>query len=192
MLFAVYNYPVVQVNVRSKIGNQEKEGPQKQAYQKDLIRQVDRAVALYDDPAVREMDEERYDLDGLKEELREQVVQQFKKFVEELPKASHSAFVNGPLRNTMAEQKEGYYDLIFMDMQMPVMDGCEAAAAIRQMERERKRNRAVPIVALTASVFAEDSDRALAAGMNAHLGKPVELPKLLGMMVKYILHEKRE
>ncbi len=92
----------------------------------------------------------------------------------------------------MAEQKEGYYDLIFMDMQMPVMDGCEAAAVIRQMERERKRNRAVPIVALTANVFAEDSDRALAAGMNAHLGKPVELPKLLGMMVKYILHEKRE
>lgn len=92
----------------------------------------------------------------------------------------------------MMEHGEGYYDLIFMDMQMPVMDGCEAAAAIREMERKQKRSSAVPIVALTANVFAEDSDRALAAGMNAHLGKPVELPKLLGMMVKYILHEKRE
>ena len=90
----------------------------------------------------------------------------------------------------MTEHGEGYYDLIFMDMQMPVMGGCEAAAAIRKMEQEQQRSIAVPIVALTANVFAEDSDRALSSGMNAHLGKPVELPKLLGMMVKYILREK--
>lgn len=90
----------------------------------------------------------------------------------------------------MTEHEEGYYDLIFMDMQMPVMGGCEAAAAIRRMEQEQQRSLAVPIVALTANVFAEDSDRALSSGMNAHLGKPVELPKLLGMMVKYILREK--
>lgn len=92
----------------------------------------------------------------------------------------------------VTQQNEGYYDLVFMDMQMPVMDGCEAARQIRRAEREQKRSRIIPIVALTANVFAEDSDRALAAGMNAHLGKPVELPKLLGIMAKYMMQEKRE
>ncbi len=117
-----------------------------------------------------------------------------REILEELLKESgvqiEFAFNGKEALERMTGHEEGYYDLIFMDMQMPVMGGCEAASAIRKMEQEQQRGRAVPIVALTANVFAEDSDRALASGMNAHLGKPVELPKLLGMMDKYILREK--
>ena len=71
----------------------------------------------------------------------------------------------------------GYYDFILMDMQMPEMDGCEATRAIRALPRPDAAS--VRIVAMTANVMKEDVDRALAAGMNAHTGKPVNVPDLL-------------
>jgi signal transduction histidine kinase/ActR/RegA family two-component response regulator len=67
----------------------------------------------------------------------------------------------------------GRYDMIFMDMQMPEMDGCEATQRIRALDDPRAKT--VPIVALTANVFKEDIDRCLAAGMNSHIGKPLSL-----------------
>ena len=70
----------------------------------------------------------------------------------------------------------GYYDAVLMDVRMPEMDGLEAAAAIRALDREDAKR--VPIIALTANAFDEDVQRSLQAGMNAHLSKPVE-PDLL-------------
>ena len=73
----------------------------------------------------------------------------------------------------------GFYDLILMDMQMPVMDGCTAAREIRNIEKERAakgvKSNSIPIVAMTANVMKEDIEKVIESGMNAHLGKPIEL-----------------
>jgi CheY-like chemotaxis protein len=70
------------------------------------------------------------------------------------------------------------YDIIYMDIQMPNMDGYAASAAIRSLP-DRPDAKTVPIVALTANAFKEDKDRAFESGMNAHLPKPLEIEKLL-------------
>ena len=67
---------------------------------------------------------------------------------------------------------EGYYDAVLMDIQMPVMDGYQAARAIRASGHPQAGS--IPIVAMTANAFAEDVRAALAAGMNAHIAKPIE------------------
>jgi len=72
----------------------------------------------------------------------------------------------------------GRYDLVLMDMQMPVMDGLTATAAIREWERAQQR-RPTPIVALTANAFKEEADKCLAAGCTAHLTKPIKKKTLL-------------
>jgi PAS domain S-box-containing protein len=72
---------------------------------------------------------------------------------------------------------ENTYDIIYMDVQMPNMDGYEATAAIRSLDRRDAKT--VPVVALTANAFKDDIDKALASGMNAHLAKPLELDKFI-------------
>jgi signal transduction histidine kinase/AmiR/NasT family two-component response regulator len=72
------------------------------------------------------------------------------------------------------------FDLILMDLQMPVMNGLEATRAIRSLEIERGKT--IPIVAMTANVFKEDVDKCLAAGMNAHLGKPLNMIELTNVL----------
>ena len=79
---------------------------------------------------------------------------------------------------------EGYYDCILMDIRMPVMDGLEAAAAIRALDRPDAAT--IPILALTANAFDEDVERSLQAGMNAHLTKPVVPEVLYANMSKFI------
>ncbi len=76
-----------------------------------------------------------------------------------------------------ANSPAGYYDFILMDMLMPVMDGCESSRAIRALSRPDAGT--VRIVAMTANVMREDVEKALAAGMNAHAGKPVNMRELL-------------
>ena len=71
---------------------------------------------------------------------------------------------------------EGYYDLIFMDIHMPVMDGYEATRRIRGMDRTDAA--AVWIVAMTADAFVEDVRQAKESGMNEHISKPVEPSRL--------------
>ena len=66
---------------------------------------------------------------------------------------------------------EGSFDIILMDMQMPVMDGCETAINIRSMQRKDMQN--IPIIALTANAFSEDMQATSKAGMNAHITKPI-------------------
>jgi signal transduction histidine kinase/ActR/RegA family two-component response regulator len=74
----------------------------------------------------------------------------------------------------------GYYDLILMDVQMPNMDGLKATRVIRKMEDKKRAS--VPIVAMTANVFEEDKKKAMKAGMDGFVGKPIEIPKLLDVM----------
>ncbi|MBH0193741.1 MAG: response regulator, partial [Nitrospira sp.] len=78
----------------------------------------------------------------------------------------------------------GRYDLLFMDMQMPVMDGLQATAAIREWERAQQR-RPTPIVALTANAFKEEADKCLAAGCTAHLTKPIKKKILLTAIAQW-------
>ena len=79
-------------------------------------------------------------------------------------------------------QSPHFFDAILMDMQMPEMDGCQAARAIRALDRPDAQ--AVPIIALTANAFAEDINRTAQAGMNAHLAKPINIEQLCGTLIK--------
>jgi PAS domain S-box-containing protein len=83
------------------------------------------------------------------------------------------------------DSPENTYDIIYMDIQMPNMDGYEAAAAIRGMDRSDAGK--IPIVALTANAFKEDIDKSAACGMNAHLAKPIDESKLLEVTFR-LLH----
>ena len=73
----------------------------------------------------------------------------------------------------------GHYDAVLMDVRMPVMNGYEATKAIRALARA---DAALPIIAMTADAFAEDVERCLAAGMNAHLSKPMDIHKLMALL----------
>ncbi|MDR1508227.1 MAG: response regulator [Synergistaceae bacterium] len=83
-----------------------------------------------------------------------------------------------------AESPPGAYDIIYMDVQMPRMDGYEASLRIRAMDREDAKT--VPIVALTANAFKDDIDRAMRNGMNAHLSKPMDVQKLIKVSQRFI------
>ncbi|MCR4739728.1 MAG: response regulator [Lachnospiraceae bacterium] len=76
----------------------------------------------------------------------------------------------------VAHTKQEHYNLVLLDWKMPEMDGLEATAAIRALDREDAA--IVPIVAMTANAFDEDVQRSLQVGMNAHLSKPVEPERL--------------
>ena len=84
----------------------------------------------------------------------------------------------------VSSRPEGYYDLIFMDIQMPVMDGYEATRTIRELEKQR--NRSVPIVAMTANAFMEDIQKSKEAGMNAHLAKPLDIRQLMETLKEWL------
>ena len=71
-----------------------------------------------------------------------------------------------------------------MDIQMPRMNGCEAARAIRALDDPQKA--ALPILAMTANAFEEDRRAALDAGMNGHISKPIEIPKLLEALQQFL------
>jgi CheY-like chemotaxis protein len=84
------------------------------------------------------------------------------------------------------------YDLILMDIQMPEMDGYEATHQIRALEAARREKSApespegIPIIAMTANVFREDIEKCLAAGMNDHVGKPLNLEEVLQKLRKHL------
>lgn len=84
----------------------------------------------------------------------------------------------------------GYFDLIFMDIQMPVMNGYEATKKIRLMDRADAKS--IPIIAMTANAYKEDVDEALASGMNGHLAKPIDLKALMKTLADFIVDKKLE
>ena len=84
----------------------------------------------------------------------------------------------------VTSQPPHYYNLIFMDIQMPVMDGYEAARQLRNMDRDDLH--VIPIVAVSANALASDVENALIAGMNGHIPKPVDLDELIGTLQQYL------
>jgi signal transduction histidine kinase/DNA-binding response OmpR family regulator len=91
---------------------------------------------------------------------------------------------NGVQALELFERSPETYDLIFMDVQMPEMDGYEATRRIRLSGAPNAES--VPIIAMTANVFREDIEKCLAAGMNAHVGKPIDIEEMLSALRKYL------
>src|SRR5580692_10691 len=81
---------------------------------------------------------------------------------------------------------ESTFDAVLMDCQMPVMDGFTTTRRIRELERQNGRTKRVPIIALTANVMSEDRENCIAAGMDAHLGKPIEPAQLIDCLSRYL------
>lgn len=79
---------------------------------------------------------------------------------------------------------DGYYDLILMDIQMPIMNGYDAATKIRRMDDRKKCS--IPIIAMTANAFSEDKEKALEVGMNDHVAKPIDMNVVLPAIIKQI------
>ena len=82
--------------------------------------------------------------------------------------------------DAFGNHEPGYYNAVLMDIRMPVMDGIEATRRIRTMERPDSRT--IPIIAMTANAFDQDSRKSLDSGMNGHLSKPIRVEELLGML----------
>jgi len=80
----------------------------------------------------------------------------------------------------LAKSEPGYYQVILMDVQMPVMNGYEATKVIRRMEN--KDHASIPIIAMTANAFEEDKQEALKSGMNGHIAKPIDIEVLFGVL----------
>ena len=87
----------------------------------------------------------------------------------------------------MVQCEDGYYDIVFMDIQMPRMNGYDATRAIRAMHRNYCRQ--VPIVAMTANAFAEDVQAAKTVGMNEHIAKPRDLRILARTLRRWLSKE---
>ena len=85
---------------------------------------------------------------------------------------------NGQVAVDMVSRSEpGYYQLVLMDIQMPVMNGYEATKAIRRLENEKLAS--IPIFAMSANAFEEDRRESLKCGMNGHIAKPIDIDRLL-------------
>ena len=82
----------------------------------------------------------------------------------------------------LTESKPGSYDVILMDIRMPVMTGLEATVEIRKSEHPDKD---IPIIAMTADAFSDDMKKCLDCGMNAHIAKPIEIDVVKNAILKF-------
>lgn len=82
------------------------------------------------------------------------------------------------------EHDSEYYNLILMDVQMPVMDGYKATRMIRTMKNKQKAQ--IPIIAMTANAFDEDRQKAQMMGMNAHVAKPLNVNLLRDVLLRFV------
>ncbi len=92
--------------------------------------------------------------------------------------------------NRILKMPAGTYDMIFMDIQMPQMDGYKATQTIRNLPDKDKA--CIPIIAMTANAFEEDKRDAIAAGMNGHIAKPIQVDKLMSILAEIWTHSKTD
>ena len=85
--------------------------------------------------------------------------------------------------DTFEREREGTFDVIIMDIMMPIMDGLEATRRIRQLEKKDAQH--IPIIAMTANAFREDIQKSLDAGMNEHISKPVDIDTIIMVISKF-------
>lgn len=91
---------------------------------------------------------------------------------------------NGKICVEKFEQSvQGYYDVVLMDIRMPIMNGYDAARAIRTSGRPDAK---LPIIAMTADAFSDDIQRCLDCGMNEHVAKPIDVNRLTQLLKKYL------
>lgn len=86
--------------------------------------------------------------------------------------------------NTFKKSSVNYYDVILMDLEMPIMDGYEATKKIRKLDRSDSNN--IPIIAMTAKAFAKDVEKCLEGGMDAHISKPIEMYEVADKLRKFV------
>ena len=91
---------------------------------------------------------------------------------------------NGAIAVRMFSENPNRYDAILMDVQMPEMDGYQASQTIRAMDMQKAKK--IPIIAMTANVFKEDVQRSFSAGMNGHIGKPIDFNEMLKLLNEYL------
>src|SRR6266849_3106019 len=104
-----------------------------------------------------------------------------------LEKRGHKVVVAGNGLEALAALKKESFDLVFMDVQMPEMDGYEATAAIREAERDSGRHQ--PVIALTAHAMKGDREKCLAAGMDGYLSKPIKPQELDEVLEEYLRNQ---
>ncbi len=142
---------------------QEDAGAKTDAVQKEELLKGKRILLVEDNVLNMEIAETVIEMHGMKTEQAQNGKEAVEKVVSHAP---------------------GYYDAVLMDIRMPVMDGLQAAAAIRSLERQDTRS--LPIIAMSANAFDEDVRKSLEAGMNGHLAKPVDVKELLRVLVNVI------
>ena len=84
----------------------------------------------------------------------------------------------------LKESEPGYYQLVLMDVQMPVMNGYEAVREIRSLENQKLAS--IPVLAMTANAFEEDRQKALESGMDGHIAKPIDIDMLFDTLKKVL------
>src|SRR6202012_4243640 len=106
-----------------------------------------------------------------------------------LQKLSARVTVANNGEEALARLAAASFDLVLMDCQMPVMDGFTATRRIREGEERRGAAKRLPIIALTANVMSEDRENCAAAGMDAHLGKPIEPKQMIDALSRFLKEE---
>jgi CheY-like chemotaxis protein/HPt (histidine-containing phosphotransfer) domain-containing protein len=104
-----------------------------------------------------------------------------------LEQQRHSVVVANNGKEALKQLESSDFDVVLMDVQMPIMDGLEATRAIRK--REKHHGGHVPIIAMTAHAMKGDRERCIAAGMDQYLSKPIRAHQLVGLLAKIALHE---
>ncbi len=110
-------------------------------------------------------------------EIAEEILKETGFMVESVPDGTDAV-------DSVKKSEEYYYDVILMDVQMPIMDGYEATRTIRALPREDVRE--MPIIAMTANAMDEDKEEALKCGMNDHIAKPIDIDAFIGILGKFL------
>ena len=107
-----------------------------------------------------------------------------KYILEDAGASVHPSYDGAQAVETFSSAPPGTYDVILMDIMMPVMDGYEAARSIRDMEMTRPDAADIPVIAMTANAFDDDRRKSLEAGMNDHITKPIDREKMITVIAE--------